>query len=96
MVPFFFVKRRQTQLEQAAKRAGKAGKAEPPALERQSSTGTCKVDESYKKQAALEGLMDVSTVSLYLTASHHTLDLFSELKRKRIVWLLKIYLPLSL
>ncbi|GFR93884.1 anoctamin [Elysia marginata] len=61
MVPFFFVKRRQTQLKQAAKRAGKAGTdMESPAVVRQSSTGSCKVDDSYKKQAALEGLMDVS------------------------------------
>ncbi|GFO25413.1 anoctamin [Plakobranchus ocellatus] len=63
MVPFFFMKRRQTQLEQAAKRAGdsKKGGNEAPALERQTSNGTCKVDDSFKKQAALEGLMDDCT-----------------------------------
>ncbi|BFZ12991.1 hypothetical protein BsWGS_16030 [Bradybaena similaris] len=52
MVPFFFMQRRQKQLDDALK------KTETMILSKQIDNGIYDVDQVYKKQASLEGLMD--------------------------------------
>lgn len=58
MIPYFFMQRRQKQMDEALK------KMETLSVVKQNGNDAYDVDPMYKKQAALEGLMDKWTVCI--------------------------------